>query len=277
MRFYSIVLIVCFLHGAMAHAQTELTTANSVKRDVFIHPADAYTGYCLKKGAWIYTQPFDLKTGLFQIGLNDKNTLLLPTHHWFEKNMSIGYRRAVLQKPFPSPALALEVHYQYLLAPGNQVDFNPDIEVWRLGHNLNLRLNSSFALKENLYLHLSAGTTYSEILNVNIPDNDYTNDITMGNNLSPDILITIDWRAKDWLALFLSPSYGSTFFYADNTPRKKQLLIGSRLAPFTKSNNRFLNRLRLEIVYYTLSFFNSGISYSTISGNLYWTGYRLGS
>ncbi len=270
-HFFYIVMVVSCLVPLVNCAQDGLAVV-SIKNDTFFHPADAYTGYCLRKGSWFYAQPIDLRPGLLQIGLNDKNTIILPIQHWFEKAISFGYRRAILRKQLSSAVLAIEAHYQYLLVPVNQLDFNPDVEVWRLGHNLVARINASFSVKKNLYLHLSSGATYSEVLNVNIPDDDDANDITIGHNLSPDVLITVDWRPKDWLALFLSPSYGSTFFYADNTPRKKQLLIGSRFAPFVKSKKKFLNRFRLELVYYTLSFFNSGLTYGTITGNLYWVG-----
>jgi len=82
--FLHIIIIFCLITPLINLAQND-STAESIKQDIFIHPADGYTGYCLKKGTWFYAQPIDLKPGLLQIGLNDKNTLILPTQHWFEK------------------------------------------------------------------------------------------------------------------------------------------------------------------------------------------------
>jgi hypothetical protein len=245
-------------------------THNGITHDIFIHPADGYTAYTLPKGQWIYAQPIDLKPGIAQVGLNDKNTLILPANHWFEKTVSIGYRRKLFSQKKQIPSMAVETHYQYLFAPVNQLDFNENIEVWRLGHNYNLRMNFSYLLQEYIYLHFSVGGTYTEVFNVNLPDSSYTNDILIGNSLTPDFLLNIEWRAKDWLALFIQPSYGSTFFYAENTPRKKQILIGSRFAPFFKSKKSFFNHFRLEIVYQGAQFDKNNYFYNTITGNLYW-------
>ncbi|RMG83406.1 MAG: hypothetical protein D6707_01120 [Bacteroidetes bacterium] len=243
---------------------------NGITRDIFIHPADGYTAYTLPKGQWIYTQPIDLKPGVIQVGLDDKNTLILPANHWFEKTVSIGYRRKLFSQQTWMPSAAIETHYQYLFAPVNQVDFNQNIEVWRLGHNYNLRSNFSWKLEKNISVHFSTGFTYTEIFNVNLPDSSYTNDILTGNSLTPDFLLNIEWRAKDWVAFFVQPSYGSTFFYAENTPRKKQILIASRFAPFFKSEKSFFNHLRMEIVYQGAVFDKNNYFYNIVSGNLYW-------
>ena len=55
-----------------------------------------------------------------------------------------------------------------------------------------------------------------------------------------------DWRASPWISLHATASYGSTFIYLDNVPRKLEVVYGFRVAPFFWSDWAVLRCFRVE-------------------------------
>ena len=61
------------------------------------------------------------------------------------------------------------------------------------------------------------------------------------------VWISLDDRWKPWLSVHVTASYGATFVYSDNEPRKVELAYGFRVAPFRYARRAILRDLRLEV------------------------------
>ena len=265
------ILIIFVLISKQGISQTDSTNFyEGLKSEILLHPGGGFTGYTLKKGQWQYNQVIDLKPGILYVGISDQITISLPINHWFNKAASINLRAKLIKQLKLRPTLAFETHYQYLLNPLNLVGELNQIEVWRLGHNWYNKLNASWKITPQWNLNFSTGTTFSQVLNFNIADSTSSNDIFIGNNLSPDFTLGLDYLAKNWFSLHAIASYGSTFMYVDNTPRKKQLSIALRFAPFVHTKWGVLKNFRIELTYFYMKFGITNKPYSSASGFIYW-------
>lgn len=147
-----------------------------------------------------------------------------------------------------NPAMAFETMYQHLWLTQNQLD-QENLRVERQGGNSWYgRFNFSWKTNKNLYLHFSAGVTYTENLLIENKDTINYQGEFFNQTINPDVSLNIDWRMRPWISTHLTTSYGTTFIYLDNIPRKYQVSYGFRLAPFYKNKHGILRTLRAEFV-----------------------------
>ncbi len=231
---------------------------SNIQTEVLLHPANGFTAYTLKKGEFIYNQsPFTLPFPSWAWwGITDNITAeidLLPLIGGFfqEPHLpvpSFNFRFKIKDQKGVSPAIAFETMYQHLWRTQNQSDqSNLRIERQR-GNTWFNRFNFSLKNANNLHLHFSAGLTYTE--NLLIENKDTANYIGefFPKTINPDVSFSLDWRIKPWLSSHFTSSYGTTFVYLDNIPRKYQLSYGFRLAPFYKNKYGILKHFRKEFI-----------------------------
>ena len=144
------------------------------------------------------------------------------------------------------PSVAIEAMAQYLWRPYNQEDLE-HVLVRRDKLGGFAHVNASVPLGAHSWLHVSAGAAYAQSYEVASQRSTVNVGRTYGNLIAPDASVSIDWRARRYLSLHATASYGATFVYSDNEPLKYQLAYGARIAPFVNFHNGFLRALRVEL------------------------------
>lgn len=271
LKFLFIPLITVFFTGTKV---TELYANNNktdgLKSEVMLHPVDAFTAYTLKKGEWIYNQALTPYPSWFWWGITDNITTELDTECWLGGVVSLNFRFKLLNQRTFIPTVAFETMYQYLPREIDQLDTYDPLSVKRKGHLWYNRINLSWEIKKNLYLNISGGATFLENLTIDNSDTVNYEGETYNNRVTPDISAGIDFRACEWLSLHAVASYGTTFIYLDNVPRKQQFNVGARFAPFYKHKNGILRNFRLELAILTFRFKEVNHLVSGPLGFIYW-------
>jgi hypothetical protein len=265
------VLVICFcLLQIMANGNTD--TLKGIQQDIFLHPCDGFTAYTLRKGEFVYNQsPFSFPLPSWAWwGITDKITAeidLLPLIGGLlvEPHLpvpSLNFRFRLAEQQGIKPAIAFETMYQHLWRLQNQSNTPALIVERESGNSWYNRFNFSWKLNPFTHLHFSAGATYTE--NLRITNNDTVNfrGRFFRRTFNPDVSLSIDWRPKPWLSAHLTTSYGTTFVYLDNIPRKYEVCYGFRLAPFYKNRWGILRTFRAEFAAIYL-FFPDSQSYIT--------------
>jgi hypothetical protein len=231
---------------------------SNLQTEIFLHPADGFTAYTLKKNEFVYCQsPFTLPFPSWAWwGITDKITAeidLLPLLGGFfqEPHLpvpSFNFRFKLREQNRMTPAIAFETMFQHLWRTQNQSD-QDNLRIERQGGNSWYnRFNFSWKNEKNLHFHFSAGATYSENLLIENKDTiNYTGKF-FKQTINPDVSFSLDWRAKPWLSTHFTASYGATFVYLDNIPRKYQVSYGFRIAPFYKNKFGILRTFRAELI-----------------------------
>jgi len=251
-------------------AQNNQDTLRGLQAETLLHPTEGFTAYTYQKGEVFYAQNLVPFPGFAQIGVTDWLTVELPFWEWFGQVMSINLRFKLAEQNKLLPALAYETQYQYLPKEIDLLEGAPGIAAIRKGHNWFHRINASWRLTPSFMLHLSAGVTYAEYLEFSNKDSVNFISEAYKNQTSPDISLAIDWRAKPWISFGSSASYGTTYMYIDNTARKQQFTIGTRLAPFYKNRWGVLKHFRIELVIFSMKFGNIPTRITSPYGFIYW-------
>lgn len=252
----AICSVLLILLSVVALAQHN--DASSLRNETFLHPMDGFTAYTLEKNEIVYCQsPFTLPMPSWAWwGITDRLTCeidLLPLlgglfqkPHWPVPSFNVRYR--LLDQKGWVPTVAFETMYQHLWTTQNQSD-QSNLRVERQGGNSWFgRFNFSWHNKGQLHFHFSAGVTYTENLLIENKDEVNYEGVFFSNTINPDVSFSLDWRSLHWLSCHLTTSYGTTFVYLDNIPRKYQLSYGFRLAPFYKNRWGILRTFRAELV-----------------------------
>ncbi|MDA3892711.1 MAG: hypothetical protein PF517_13700 [Salinivirgaceae bacterium] len=264
---FAFLLLDCY-----AYSQNKSTQSShkSLINETMLHPADAFTGYTLNKGAWIYNQALTPYPSWAWWGITDRITAELDFECWLGGVPSFNFRFALANQNNARPAIAFETMYQFL---DNELDqfHNLDyLKILREGNNWYNRINMSWQLNNNIHLHLSGGASYTDFISISNGDSINIIGKTFQNYISPDFSIGLDYFLKKWITLHTTASYGSTFLYADNIIRKQQILIASRIAPFINSTKGFLNSFRVELAFLHANFADANESITGPIGYLYW-------
>ncbi len=226
-----------------------------LRDEIRLHPADEYTAYTLRKNEFIISNyPANPLATWVEWGVTDRITIN------FDGEAFFGGLLIKPHLPYPSqyvriklweqekarPACAFESMYQYLWRESRQVDVD-GLLIARKGSSWYNRFNFSWRWKEKTFFHFSAGETYSE--NLTLSNNDSLNPTGKKYNpsLSPDISLGFDYCPKPWMSAHLAGSYGSTFVYLDNVPRKYSLAYAFRFAPFYRWKWGFFRNCRIEL------------------------------
>jgi len=229
-----------------------------IQNDIMLHPADAFTGYTLKKNEFVYNQsPFTLPLPSWAWwGITDKITMeidLLPLVGGFfqEPHLpvpSFNFRFKLNEAINKQPQLAFETMFQYLWQTQNQSDLEELFVERQGGWSFFNRINASGKLGRKTFIHSSAGITYTQ--NLLVHNNDSMNYVGkfFKHTINPDFSLSIDYRWRPWISTHFTSSYGTTFVYLDNIPRKYQLSYGFRVAPFYQSRFGILRCFRAELI-----------------------------
>lgn len=268
---FLILLLTLFLIETKV---TELYASNNntdgLKSEVMLHPVDAFTAYTLKKGEWIYNQALTPYPSWFWWGITDNITTELDTECWLGGVVSLNFRFKLLNQRNFIPTIAFETMYQYLPREIDQLDTYAPLSAKRKGNSWYNRLNLSWEIRGNLYLHISGGATYSDFLTIDNSDTVNYEGETYNNRVTPDFSAGIDFRVSEWLSLHAVASYGTTFIYLDNVPRKQQFNVGARFAPFYRHKNCILRSFRLELAILTFQFKEVDHLVNGPFGFIYW-------
>jgi hypothetical protein len=228
-----------------------------LQTDIMLHPGDGFTAYTLKKNEFIYNQsPFTLPLPSWAWwGITDKITAeidLLPLLGGFFQPPhlpvpSLNFRFRLYNQQKWIPTIAFETMFQHLWTTQNQADL-ATISIERdKGNSWYNRFNFSWYNQKRLHLHLSLGATYTENLRIENKDSLAPQGRFFSKTVNPDLSLSLDWRPKPWFSTHLTASYGTTFVYLDNIPRKYQVAYGFRFAPFYGLQCGFLRTFRLEL------------------------------
>lgn len=221
--------------------------------EVMLHPLDSFTADTLPAGTVVYNQsPLSLPLPSWAwIGVTDWMTAeidLLPLLGGFaiEPHVpvpSLNVRVRLLDGRTHRIGLALEVMGQHLWRSHDQE--SGILRVTRRGTTLWARLNASIPIvARRLRAHLSAGATWAHSIEYAHTDEP---GIMYQDLVSPDVSVSVDWRAHRRLSLHATGSYGTTFVFSDNQPRKWELAYGLRVAPFLDSGWGFARTFRIEL------------------------------
>ncbi len=264
-----ILLCLLLTHNICAQEKNS-DNLQGLQADILLHPGEAFTAYTYKKGTFFYAQNLVPYPGFAQIGITNWLTVELPFWEWFGQVVSLNLRFRLLKQNGFLPALAYETQYQYLPREVDLLEGNSELSVIRKGHNWYHRINASWRLTPTLMLHLSGGATYSEYLSFANKDSSNLITDTYSQDISPDLSLGLDWRAYPWLSLHTSISQGTTYMYIDNTARKQQFTLGTRLAPFYRARAGFLRAFRVELVVFTMKFGQVPNRLTSPYGFIYW-------
>jgi len=257
MKTRQVTTILILLFSAVK-AECQENVNNGLQSDIMLHPTDGFTAYTLNKNEFVYNQsPFTLPMPSWAWwGITDKITAeidLLPLlGGFFQKPHlpvpSFNFRFKLKDQNGMKPAMAFETMYQHLWVTQNQSD-QENLRVERQGGNSWYnRFNFSWKTNRNLHFHLSAGVTYTENLLIENKDTTSYKGNFFDKTINPDLSINIDWRMRPWISTHLTTSYGATFVYLDNIPRKYQVSYGFRVAPFYTNKHGILRNLRAELI-----------------------------
>ncbi len=253
------ILLTIILYLASTSVSGQAITLKGLQTETFLHPADGFTAYTLKKGEFIYNQsPFTVPLPSWAWwGITDNITAevdLLPIIGGFFQEPyipvpSFNLRFKLLNQNKKIPSIAFETMVQHLWNDITQAA-QPNALVRRKGNSWYNHLNLSWKISSKFYTHLSLGVIYAE--NVYFSNNDSLNLIEKfyPKSLTPDFNLSIDFRLKPWISLHTTGAYGTTFVYLDNIPRKRQISYGFRIAPFYNNKRGILRTFRAEFIGY---------------------------
>ncbi len=250
----TLILLIC--QSINIYAQ-DSPHAN-LQTEIMLHPADGFTAYTLKKNEFVYCQsPFTLPFPSWAWwGITDKITAeidLLPLLGglFIEPHLpvpSLNFRFKLKEQNGIVPSIAFETMFQHLWRTQNQSD-QDNLRVERQsGSSWYNRFNLSWKLSETFHIHFSPGLTYSQNLLIENKDSLNYKGTFFKQTVNPDISLNFDWRMKPWISSHMTTSYGTTFVYLDNIPRKYQVSYGFRVAPFYKNKYGILRTLRAEFI-----------------------------
>lgn len=243
----------------------------SMENENFLHPGDSFSAYTLKQKEISWNIPLvPPSPGFLWFGITDSLTAELDLEANIGGVPSLNLRYGFFYNG--RIAIAVENMYQYV---PRKLDFDyfeegdgTDISVKRYGSSWYNHLNLSYHPIENLYFHFSLGAVYQKELI--IKKRSSTEKELFEDKINPDFSFGLDWRVFDSFALLSSISYGSTFIYLDNIPRKTQVTGGFRWAPFIKFNSAFINSFRIEAVWLYIRFHDIDKFITGPSGFIYW-------
>lgn len=255
---YHLLALIFTLWFYRVKSQSSAPTVDSIncglQSDIYLHPLNSNTAYTLKKGEVVYCQAI---TSLplpswGWIGITDwltAETDLLPLIGgvFTKPNLpvpSFNFRIRISKQNRFRPALAFETMYQYLYTEFDQSS-NPYFATWRKGSSWYNHLNASWKIKQRFYIYTSAGFTFAQHLRLVNKDLLHSKEVLFLNKVTPDASLGVDYRLRR-ISFHATISYGTTFNYIDNVPRKFEIMYGIRLAPFYKNRFGLLKCFRVE-------------------------------
>lgn len=264
-------LIGLVVISSQLYAQSDnFNSAGGLQSEIMLHPADASTGYVLKKGEFSYNQALTPYPGWAWWGITDRITAELDFECWLGGVPSFNFRFGLLKQKAIRPSVSYETMFQYLKDERDQFEYLDYLSVIRQGKSWYNRINLSWQIHDVWHIHLSGGATYHDNITITNRDRLKLTGKSFTNYLSPDFSLSIDFRFKQWISFHSTASYGSTFLYADNIIRKKQFCFATRIAPFIKSNKGFFNSFRIELAFLHANLPDAKEGFTGPIGFIYW-------
>lgn len=258
----AVTLVACLAvlvpsHDALAEpgeGRADVVNTASLVEETMLHPLDSFTAYTLAQGEWAWNIPLALPVGWLWWGVTDWMTVEIDTEAWLGLVPSANARFSLGGQEGLRPALAYETMYQYLHREIDLVDDYDFLEVNRRGSSWYHRINASWRMSPTVRLHASVGATYSQSLELTNGQRESAKMASFEHLISPDASVAIDYRPFAWLTTHAALSYGTTFTYLDNVPRKSQLSAGVRIAPFATTGWWMVRNLRAELSFLVIYF-----------------------
>ncbi|MBN2787456.1 MAG: hypothetical protein JXQ69_03935 [Paludibacteraceae bacterium] len=270
-RFLIIILALLIIsNGLYAQQYSDSSVLNGLQSEIMLHPADASTGYVLKKGEFIYNQALTPYPSWAWWGITDWLTTELDLECWLGGVPSFNFRFGLIKQKMIRPSVSFETMFQFIKDERDQFENLDNLIVIRQGKSWYNHINLSWQITNFWHLHLSGGATYVD--NIKISNEDTINEYgkSFKNYISPDFSLSLDYRFKKWISFHSTASYGSTFLYADNIIRKEQFCFATRIAPFVNSEWGFLKSFRIELAFLHANFMDADKSITGPIGFLYW-------
>jgi hypothetical protein len=137
--------------------------------------------------------------------------------------------------------VAYETMAQYQWRPfDDQLGPESPVHIERDGLSWFHRINVTLPVASGFRVHASLGATYARSLTIENQNRTKYRGRHFEDLISPDASLGLDWRPLPWLSLHSTTSYGTTFVYLDNVPRKAQVTLAFRLAPFESRRQGWL-------------------------------------
>jgi hypothetical protein len=265
------VLLKIFISIAILFVAADAVySEDSLKTENMLHPLDSFTASTFNRGEWSYNQPVSPYPGWFWWGITNWLTAELDIPCWIGGVASFNFRIGSIKQSGILPMIAFETMYQYLPKEINLLEDYNYMNIKRKGHSWYNRANFSWNLFKSFYIHASAGATYSENLLIENKKRSVYHGKEYTDLISPDYSLAIDWRIFNLMSFHTSASYGVTFVYIDNVPRKYQLTSGFRFAPFIYSKFGILRTLRIEAMFIAFRFKEAREYIASPFGYFYW-------
>ena len=244
----SFVVVAMQINGAQAQVAD-----SGLVDEVMLHPLDAFTAFTLHQGEWKYNQALDPFPSWVEYGLTDRLTLQMDFNAWVGGVPGL-FMRYRLNQNVIQPELALESMILFISRKINVIEDYDYLNVLRKGVNWYVRINSSWQLSSRFYFHLSVGTTYADFIKIENAKRDSYHGKTYERTFSPDFSFAADWRISQWLSFHSTASYGTTFLYLDNEPRKYQFTYGFCIKPFRNNKRGFLRHFHVQLASLTIHY-----------------------
>ncbi len=249
-------------------AQSDST--KSLLNETMLHPADAFTGYVYSKGEWGYNQALTPYPSWAWWGITNRLTAEIDIEALLGGVPSFNFRFGISKNDKWKPAIAVETMYQYINKERDQFHNLDYLEINRKGSSWYNHMNFSWKIGNNIHFHIMGGMTYADNISISNGDSIAAIGSSFKKQIHPDYSFGLDWRINRWVSLHSTYSYGSTFLYADNIPRKQQYVFATRMAPFIKSKKGFFNSFRFELAYLYANFADAREHISGPIGFVYW-------
>lgn len=260
--------LIFSLFSHLSFSQSD--TVKSLVQETMLHPGDAFTAYTYKKNEFGYNQALTPYPSWAWWGITDWLTTELDLEAWIGGVPSFNFRLRMMKQKKWVPTIAFETMFQYLSKQRDQFHNLDYLYIGRQGASWYNRINMSWKVGKQFHFHLSGGTTYAQHLSFGVDSTQASDSGLFSKTFHPDASFGIGWRYKDWGSLHTTISYGSTFLYADNLPRKQQFSFAARFAPFIRTKIGILNSFRIELAYLYNNYPETDVSFGGPIGFVYW-------
>jgi hypothetical protein len=245
-----VLLVALWSTEAAADANHE-----NLQEEHMLHPLDSFTAHTYAGGEWSWNLPVGpVPIGWMWWGITDWLTVELDLEANIGGVPSVNARFKLLEQRGALPAVAYETMFQYLHRDVNLLEDYEFMDVIRRGASWYNRINLSWRITNAFSIHASAGVTFSEELTLENLNRMESAGRRFENLVSPDASVAVDWRPLRWLSVHTAVSYGTTFVYLDNVPRKEQIATGMRIAPFIGNDFWLVQHLRAELSFLVIRF-----------------------
>lgn len=235
----------------LALAPALWATEPSLRTEPDLNPGDLFTADVLQKGDWSYGQPPKFLPGWFRYGATDRLTLQFDATAWVGGVPDMNARLALIPSEPGESGLAWETMILYFNPRLRHLnDLNSDdrhLFIQRHGMAGYSRLNAGLALGETVTAELSGGASYSNNLIIQNENRDIFHGRSFRHLVDPAASAGFVGRPGDRWSWHFGASYGETFLFMENRPRKWQGTYGFRFIPFRGSRKAILRNMRIEV------------------------------